>query len=200
MPGSGMRTSRILCESSVFFFYMPYLTNHRLASSVPHARKFKVSKLRCSTRRCTKSSLARLLGSCNHKGEPVGSSRCMIFFGFCLMDGCPVPASMRFHKSIDGQTLKSDRMMLIMSVQWPRSRDSMPPSTEPAVREITFQKDGGVTRSYFCMWQLNCHPIREADRWQGTILGFGATYPWPNNGSERVDDAPYGFASYGIHR
>jgi hypothetical protein len=47
---------------------------------------------------------------------------------------------------------------------WSLGRDSMPLFTESAVREITFQKDGGVERSFFCMRQLNCRPVGEAAR------------------------------------
>jgi hypothetical protein len=48
--------------------------------------------------------------------------------------------------------------------RWSLGRDSMPLFTESAVREITFQKDGGVERSFFCMRQLNCRPVGEAAR------------------------------------
>lgn len=73
-----MRTSRILYVSLVFFFYMPYLTNRRpgfgAACSQIQGVEFQMDVLQEDAQ---ESSLVRVLDSCNHKGEPVGSSRRM---------------------------------------------------------------------------------------------------------------------------
>lgn len=67
---------------------------------------------------------------------------------------------MRFYKSIDGET--SNQVILSVGP----SHGSMPLSTEPAVRVvISFQKDGGATRTFFHMRHPNCRPVREVDRW-----------------------------------
>ena len=46
------------------------------------------------------------------------------------------------------------------------SHGSMPLSTEPAIRvAISFQKDGGATRTFFHMRHPNCRPVGEVDKW-----------------------------------
>lgn len=106
--GSGMRTSRILYVSLVFFFYMPYLTNRRpgfgAACSQIQGVEFQMDVLQedaqshpwleCWTRATIKVSPSALAAACG-----------ALWFRFEWISSFPVAASMGFHKSIDGQIL-----------------------------------------------------------------------------------------------